>query len=357
MEMDLAEKLKSLRKEKKVSQEKLAQYLNVSFQAVSKWENGGACPDISLLPELARFFGITVDELLQAEKIDEEKLYCEYEDKTAAMWRNGQDPSEILACWEEAYRRMPNHVHVKEMLMSSYFDADRVKYQNEIIELGTEIYNSDAGSYYKGQAINQVARTYAENGNMKMAQRWADRAYQLMHSQEMLYMQILNDGKRLTEQFAFANYWYFRELFYMSARFCDCRDIPGGTAYLQEVDKTVARIYEIIYPEDDMSFENLKLMCLLHRGIAEDETVLGREESVIRHHLTRASECAKKSLYVKEHDLTHPLVKGWHVEAAPSDNKQIVNMLRKELSWECFAPWRDRDWFSAIERELERLSS
>ena len=38
--LDLAEKLKSLRKEKNVSQEKLAEYLSVSFQAVSKWETG-----------------------------------------------------------------------------------------------------------------------------------------------------------------------------------------------------------------------------------------------------------------------------------------------------------------------------
>ena len=40
MNINLGEKLKCLRKEKNVSQEKLAQYLNVSFQAVSKWENG-----------------------------------------------------------------------------------------------------------------------------------------------------------------------------------------------------------------------------------------------------------------------------------------------------------------------------
>ena len=78
MNINLGEKLKSLRKEKNISQEKLEQYLNVSFQAISKWENANAYPDIELLPEIARFFGITVDALLQAERIDEKKLYEEY---------------------------------------------------------------------------------------------------------------------------------------------------------------------------------------------------------------------------------------------------------------------------------------
>lgn len=170
MEINLAEKLKSIRKEKNVSQEKLAEYLNVSFQAVSRWETGGAYPDISLLPDIARFFGITVDELLQAEKLDEKKLYQEYEDRCAELWRNGQG-SQALALWEEAYHKMPNNVDVKEMLMSSYFDIDKEKYRNEIIELGTELYNSDIDHYYKGQAIQEIALLYAEEGDIEMAKR------------------------------------------------------------------------------------------------------------------------------------------------------------------------------------------
>lgn len=46
---------------KGISQEILANYLNVSFQAVSKWENNNTYPDIMLLPEIAKFFEITVD--------------------------------------------------------------------------------------------------------------------------------------------------------------------------------------------------------------------------------------------------------------------------------------------------------
>ena len=88
MNIYFAEKLKKLRAEKKVSQEKLAQYLDVSSQAVSKWETGNAYPDITLLPDLARFFGVTVDELLCVEKIDEKRLFDEYSEKAADLFRS-----------------------------------------------------------------------------------------------------------------------------------------------------------------------------------------------------------------------------------------------------------------------------
>ena len=52
------------RKAKGFTQENLAEICNVSPQAVSKWENDIACPDITLLKGLARTFGISVDELL-----------------------------------------------------------------------------------------------------------------------------------------------------------------------------------------------------------------------------------------------------------------------------------------------------
>ena len=133
MNVYFAEKLKSLRADKKVSQEKLAQYLNVSFQAVSKWENGNAYPDITLLPDIARFF----------EKIDEKRLFDEYSEKSADLYRCG-NAAGALALWQDAYRRMPNNIDVKEMLMSSYFDTDREKYFSEFYDLATDIINGNA---------------------------------------------------------------------------------------------------------------------------------------------------------------------------------------------------------------------
>lgn len=59
----IGETVAAHRKRLSLSQEALAGKLGISYQAVSKWENGQSCPDITLLPELAALFGISLDEL------------------------------------------------------------------------------------------------------------------------------------------------------------------------------------------------------------------------------------------------------------------------------------------------------
>ena len=70
--LKIGEKIKELRKAQDVTQEKLADYLNISYQAVSKWENGLALPDITLLPKLVNFFGVTSDQLLSINPTEDE---------------------------------------------------------------------------------------------------------------------------------------------------------------------------------------------------------------------------------------------------------------------------------------------
>ena len=358
MNVSLADKLKELRKAKRISQEKLAEYLGVSYQAVSKWENGVTCPDVMLLPDIARYYGITVDELLQVEKIDADRYFEEICSKAEALFRDGKR-AEIIPLWREAYKKLPNDIRVKEMLMSTYFDTDKVKYQNEIIELGTEIYNANAGeggnSYYQGQAIGQIACTYYANGNPEKADEWARRAHQINHCQEMLFMQIHDEEDWLTDTFSFANHWYLEVLFYMTARLNMCNVTCFGEDYVQKVSMAVADMFEVAYPNNDMSYESLGQLCTLHRCIAEDEISIGKNEAVIRKHLSRAVECAAKSMAVKAHALTHPLVYGWKVANAPTDNKQLVRNLKTELMWECFDEYRNKDWFVGLVSQLERI--
>lgn len=69
--MNFSEQLKSLRKQSKMSQEQLAEKINVSRQAVTKWETGQGIPDIDNMISLSQLFNITVDELLSLNKNNE----------------------------------------------------------------------------------------------------------------------------------------------------------------------------------------------------------------------------------------------------------------------------------------------
>ena len=68
MNTTLGKRIAVLRREKELKQDELAEKLGVSAQAVSKWENDQTCPDISLLPSLAKILGVTVDELLSGKQ-------------------------------------------------------------------------------------------------------------------------------------------------------------------------------------------------------------------------------------------------------------------------------------------------
>ena len=68
MNTTLGKRIAALRHEKELKQDELAEKLGVSAQAVSKWENDQTCPDISLLPLLAKTLDVSVDELLSGKQ-------------------------------------------------------------------------------------------------------------------------------------------------------------------------------------------------------------------------------------------------------------------------------------------------
>ncbi len=67
--MELNKKLQELRKQKDLTQEELAQVLYVSRTAISKWESGRGYPNIDSLKAIAKFFSVSVDDLLSGEEI------------------------------------------------------------------------------------------------------------------------------------------------------------------------------------------------------------------------------------------------------------------------------------------------
>ena len=249
----LAENLKHLRETKGASQEKMAQALNVSYQAVSKWETGKSLPDITLLPLISRYFGITIDELLMAEQLDEKLLFEQYE-IAAERHHLAGNVAENIPLWQEALKKMPNNVQVKVYLMATYYDTDKIEYSKEIIELGSEIYHTSEDSYCRGRVVQLVARTYAAVGNRNKAFEWASKAHSILNAAEFLEIDIDTDIEMMWANYRFANYWLQMHLFYAAMKM-------GGLMNKEEAQslyRSVAAVFDALTPlsRDDEDRQN-----------------------------------------------------------------------------------------------------
>ena len=92
----LGRRIARLRLAKTATQERLAKELNVSPQAVSKWENDINYPDISLLPDLARFLGVSVDELLSGASAFAQESVAAQEGTAEVVSVAADEPAEIV---------------------------------------------------------------------------------------------------------------------------------------------------------------------------------------------------------------------------------------------------------------------
>lgn len=94
MKLTIGEKIALLRKEKNITQTELAEYLFLAPQTVSRWEVGGGAPEITLLPKIAAFFGVSIDELFGMTSIERaENLVCKY-----SVLRDDRSFQEAMEC-------------------------------------------------------------------------------------------------------------------------------------------------------------------------------------------------------------------------------------------------------------------
>lgn len=126
--MTIGERIKELRKKNDLTQEKLAEYLCVSFQAVSKWKCGLTCPDLSLIAPLTRLLHVSADELLDLtpEKTDERKAYFDAEYHQHWMKDDHEADLEIA---RQAVAEYPNDYRYLEWLANDeWYVGYSVKY-------------------------------------------------------------------------------------------------------------------------------------------------------------------------------------------------------------------------------------
>ena len=129
--MTFGEKLNLLRKKAGFTQEEVAQHLGISPQAVSKWENDLSCPDIMLLPEIAKLYGQSVDELLSTENLhmnDKEVT----EEKTEENFRKKE--TENTGIFSAENKTSSGNMFLKVNVLSKHGDKIDVKLPLSLIK-------------------------------------------------------------------------------------------------------------------------------------------------------------------------------------------------------------------------------
>jgi len=155
----IGEKIKSLRKQRNISQEVLAGYLGVSFQAVSKLENGNTMPDVAMIPAIASFFGVSTDELFNFNVLETQRqvdTICAEAYKY--RYSNAAESERIL---REGLQRFPGNDIILNNLL---YTLDYRTRSEEVIALCITLIESTKDDSVKYDACRILASCYKENG-------------------------------------------------------------------------------------------------------------------------------------------------------------------------------------------------
>lgn len=162
MELMIAEKIRKFRREKDVTQEQMAQAIGVSAQSVSKWECGDGYPDITLLPAIANYFGVSVDALLGTDEIGVE------EDKRAFFRRTfPRDSEERIEFDLEYSHKYPKDYHIASALAGDISrledEALRDKYLPQLREACEKIMQECTDSALRRTAVKIMCKVCGDD--------------------------------------------------------------------------------------------------------------------------------------------------------------------------------------------------
>ncbi|MBR6018860.1 MAG: helix-turn-helix domain-containing protein [Lachnospiraceae bacterium] len=200
MELKIGENIKRLRKAHDITQEDFANILGVSSQSVSRWEKGVCYPDMELLPSLAGYFKISVDELLGIGDLEKSRKY----DEINATWKKNNEKglhSENAALMRKALKNYPNDSLLLVQLSTSLEKiggtaeekrlhlADSIAIQEQILRYGED-------SEVRGATMYNICISYMKNGEPEKAIEQAEKLPNLYKARENALIYFLEGAER-----------------------------------------------------------------------------------------------------------------------------------------------------------------
>lgn len=169
MHIRMGEKIRSLRKSKNISQETLAQYLGVTFQAVSKWENDSAMPEVTMIPAIASFFEVSTDELFDYNTWEIEQKVQK------ACWEIAEYRYAEPERAEKELRALLKQYPGNEIILNNLVYSLKInKKYSELIEICKVLVESSKYDDCRYDAARIMAETYKETGEYALCKNAID---------------------------------------------------------------------------------------------------------------------------------------------------------------------------------------
>ncbi len=222
MQIDLATKIRMLRRRDGRTQEALAQALGVTSQAVSRWESGGSYPDMNLIPSIANYFGVTIDELFgytndRTQKIDQ--LVTNIQEMLRLNRGEDVNLDQCIALSRDAMIEFPGNEKVMLCLASVLYKSAGVRYgEHHLTDAeGYSIYDTKRHQEYaewkeaiklyekvlpelpqgalRHKAVDELSQLYVNMGYHEKAMALAESAPDILGTRELLKIYAC-DGKQ-----------------------------------------------------------------------------------------------------------------------------------------------------------------
>ena len=281
--MNIGLVIKTLRHERGLTQEKLADYLNVSPQAVSRWECGLALPDITAIPQIASFFEVSCDLLLGTEKDTREERI------TAILEEHGRLASlgktqERLALSRDAVREFPGEFRLLieyawDLSAAQYDDfgnplysnAEQRAVQEEIIGICGRILDDCTDDEIRYSAIDLMSMTYMDVDDEK-AEAAANRLPDFWQTRNMSLYRVWDYNTDEHIAFFQDNIADLANLLWLNIRTA----VWGQSDPQKKVDlcRKALTVYEAIYENGDYGYY-WTMLSQIHETMAEAYLALG----------------------------------------------------------------------------------
>ncbi len=198
--MNLGNKIRELRRAHNLTQEQLATALNISAQAISKWEMGASYPDMTMIPTLAAFFKVSLDELFDFDVSNVEKEIEEIRlEKNKYFWNNFEKAEQILL---DGLKHYPSSIQLKTELMELYaYNVDRGDdIVNKAFELGGQIISISQDVFCTCRTKQNIIHVYTYLELEKGEDHYED-IVKIIESLPYMYPYMLADKMRLSASY------------------------------------------------------------------------------------------------------------------------------------------------------------